>query len=90
MAKHDLAVMLGLLCLLAAIWATGTASDVLQETFKIQGSADYLRGMYSMIDAKKYQYFTEFTPMLRAAIIAGSMTDGIRQWMIDKCLKINY
>jgi hypothetical protein len=90
MAKHNLAVMLGLLCLLAAIWATGTASDVLQETFKIKGSADYLRGMYSMIDAKKYHYFTEFTPMLGEAIMDGHMTDVIRQKMINKCLKMSY
>jgi hypothetical protein len=85
MAKHNLAV---LLCLLAAIWATGTASDVLQKRFKIEGSAGYLRGMYSMIEAEKYRFNPSFEPILTEAIVDGNFT-GIRDKLQKECLETN-
>jgi hypothetical protein len=54
MAKRNFAIVLRLLCLLAATSATGAAEDVPQDEFKIEGSASYLRGMYSMIEASKF------------------------------------
>jgi hypothetical protein len=72
MAKHNVAVALGLLGLLAVTWATGTAHDVPQHKFKIEGSADYLRGMYSMIEAPK------FKPLLSENFGNQSSPDKIR------------
>jgi hypothetical protein len=86
MAKHNLAVLLGLLCLLAAIWATGMANDVAQKRFRIEGSAGYLRGMYSMIEAEKRPFYKDFGPLLNEAFKCGRLRDETRNKMHIECL----
>jgi hypothetical protein len=85
MAKHNLAVLLGLLCLLAAIWATGMANDVPQKRFKMKGSAGYMRGMYSMIEAEKYEYYGYFGEQLSEAVNSESLTRKTREKIQEVC-----
>jgi hypothetical protein len=42
------AVAFGLLCLLAATWATASGDSLMQDRFKVDGSPDYLRGTFIM------------------------------------------
>jgi hypothetical protein len=42
------AIALGLLCLLAATWATAGGDSLVQDRFKVGGSPHYLRGTYIM------------------------------------------
>jgi hypothetical protein len=84
-AKHNLAVLLGLLCLLAAIWATGVAGEVRQKTFAIYGSNKYLRGMYSMIEAEKFPFGDAFVSQLRKATESKNLTAEYREKMRTAC-----
>jgi hypothetical protein len=85
MVKHNSAVPLGLLCLLAVTWATGTARDVPQDKF----TAGFPRGMYSMIEAEKYEFNDKFEPELTEAIESNNLTTEILKKMKKRCLEIN-
>jgi hypothetical protein len=78
MDRYSVVIALGLLCFVAATCTTGSAEDMLQNRFAIEGSVHHLRGMMAMRDASSMRVESKLLEGLKTDISPEQMLDIFR------------